>query len=219
VVASIGEGGALDVAVVPDFARIVRQVRGGQFDHVVVDMPIGLPDTESRKADQEARRLLRARASCVSPAPRRPMLNAKSHDEANRIRERLDGKRISKQGYLLLPKIYEVDELIDSTSQRVIREGHPEVTFCVLNDDTPIAEPKETPEGRSIRVELLGRAFASLGVAFDELPTKPRGASTDDVIDALAMLVSAVRAARGQSRTLPARPEYDERGLRAEMVA
>ena len=48
-----------------------------------IDIPIGLPSKGPRECDREARRLLgRPRAASVFPAPIRPLLRARSWEEA-----------------------------------------------------------------------------------------------------------------------------------------
>ena len=219
VLATVDQGGKIDVSVVSEFSRVIRLVKEGQLTRAIVDIPIGLPDAEHRKANVEARRLLGKRAVCVFPAPRRETLLAGSHEEASDVRERIDGKRMAKQSFNIMPKIREVDELLDAPLQKTIHEGHPEVTFCLLNGGEPVMQSKDTPEGRTKRLQLLTAAFADLGVELEALPAKPQGASMDDVIDALALLVSALRAEKGLAKTIPEKPEYDRRGLRAEVVA
>ncbi|HXZ84220.1 MAG TPA: DUF429 domain-containing protein, partial [Myxococcota bacterium] len=81
-------------------------------DLVAVDIPVGLSDAGPRRCDQEARALLRGRASSVFRAPIRPMLAARSQSEASALGRSLDGKGISAQSWAITGKIREVDELL-----------------------------------------------------------------------------------------------------------
>ena len=65
---------------------------------------------------------------------------------------------------------------------------------------------------------MTGSSFAAIRNA---RPAGQRGpvAGRDDVVDAAACLVAALRIAQGVALTLPAgTPEYDARGLRMEIV-
>lgn len=181
----------------------------------VIDVPIGLPEIGPRVCDLVARRLLRApRASSVFPAPLRCMLSAHSHAEASRLRFAAEGKRCSVQLAAILPKIREVDDLLDPRKQLKIREGHPEVSFAVMNGRTSMSHAKRHAAGRDERIALIRRLF----------PDMPRALSgierfEIDAIDAYAMLWTARRVADSTHETLPTGPPMDQRGLRMEMVA
>jgi len=82
--------------------------------------------TDRRRADDEARRLLRARPSAVFPAPVREALTAPTCAEANALsRELTGGRGLSRQSYALAPKILEVDPI--ALADERIFEVHPEL--------------------------------------------------------------------------------------------
>jgi predicted RNase H-like nuclease len=203
--------------VVPSFAEVVEAVERQWLQRAVIDIPIGLTDVVARRVDGEARRLLRERGVCVFPAPYRTMLAAKSYEDAGDIREAIDDKRVSRQGYEIMPKISEVDSLMTPALQERIREGHPEVTFCRLAGGA-VAESKKTAAGRTKRLELLSAVFCPRSGDFAP-PLRLPGAQPDDVVDALAMLASAIRWATGREEVIPVVAETDTKGLRAEMLA
>ena len=121
------QGSNYTYGVVSNLAELVEGASSG--DSILVDIPIGLRDSDSvpRVWDQEARRILGPRASSVFPAPIRSILGAATYQEALAEARRLTGKGVSRQGYAILPKIAEVDELMRSEEARaVIREVHPE---------------------------------------------------------------------------------------------
>jgi predicted RNase H-like nuclease len=181
---------------------------------VGIDMPIGLPSTPGRAADRGARSLLGPRRSSVFPAPARPLLECRSHAEANALSRSLFGLGMSVQTFHLLPKIREVDALArgldPSDRARRLAEVHPECSFLVASG-SPLAS-KHTPEGSARR-----RAVVELVVG--EVPPVPRGARLDDVLDACAALWSAERFARGEHLTVPEGTiESDEYGTLMRIV-
>jgi predicted RNase H-like nuclease len=142
------------------------------------------------------------------------MLAARSQTEASRLRRAVDGKGCTVQLAAILPKIREVDALMSAEMQRIVREGHPEVTFAVMNNDHPMAQPKRRKAGRDERLALLVHHFPDAPIRLAELRH-----FREDAIDAYAMLWTAYRVARGVNRTLPESPATDLRGNRMEMVA
>ena len=119
-------------------------------------MPIGLAEAYQpggRACEREARRLLgRPRASSVFATPARPVLAAKTYEEACRLsRASAPGaKAISRQTYGILPKIREIDDLLRSRAElrAIVREVHPEVCFAELAG-APMRHAKKTSAGKS----------------------------------------------------------------------
>jgi predicted RNase H-like nuclease len=181
----------------------------------VIDVPIGLPEAGPRSCDLMARQLLRApRASSVFPAPIRPMLPARDQGEASRLRFAAEGKRCSVQLAAILPKIREVDNLLNPGMQLKVREGHPEVSFAIMNGGKSMSHAKRRLAGRKERIGLLRDHFPEVLTALSEV-----GRLRLDAIDAYAMLWTARRLVEGSSRSLPDAPTIDRRGLRMEIVA
>ncbi|MFI5314295.1 MAG: DUF429 domain-containing protein [Myxococcota bacterium] len=197
-------------------ARLEELFLGGAApDVVAVDIPIGLPERGARACDVAARALLgRARASSVFPAPLRALLEVDSYEEASRLRERLERKRISKQTWMIVPKIAEVDRLLrrSAEARAAVREVHPEVCFYYLNGERSLAAPKRKPAGHDERLALL-RGWC--GDAADRALADRRRLTcqADDVLDAFAALWSAERIAAGIAVVHPANPELDRQGL------
>lgn len=211
-IAAMDHDGRLAIELLPSF----EVARNRSYDSLVIDIPIGLPESGARACDSEARALIGPRRSSVFPAPIRPMLAAQSYEEACRIRTNVEQKSCSKQLFAILPKIKEVDDVMTPELQRQIREGHPEVTFCVMNGGVPLDSYKGTPEGRDLRLSLLRRELGEIDAV---LAPYLRTALITDAIDAFAMLWSARRVAQQEARVLPKIPQLDARGLRLEMVA
>jgi predicted RNase H-like nuclease len=211
-IAAIEEHGVTSLHVLPSLESLLEDPA---LVAAIIDVPIGLPERGPRRCDLLARQLLRApRASSVFPAPIRAMLPARDQGEASRLRLAAEGKRCSVQLAAILPKIREVDSLLNPARQLNVREGHPEVSFAIMNGDQSMSHPKRRPSGREERIGLLSGHFPDLLTALTGV-----GRFQEDAIDAYAMLWTARRLVDGASRTLPVAPDVDRRGLRMEMVA
>lgn len=186
---------------------------------IAVDMPIGLLDhavAGGRGCDREARAILgRPRASSVFSPPTRKALAACRYEEV----AVLNGAGMSKEAFNILPKIREVDALMDAALQDTLVEAHPELAFCGFAGQ-PMRHNKRTPEGRHERLKLLRRL---LGKACID-PVRARVAhglsrvGLDDVLDASALAIVADRRCRGLARCLPSgEAPRDAKGLRMEI--
>jgi predicted RNase H-like nuclease len=180
----LGWVAAIDVAdrttTVETFDSFSSILARADLSLIVIDIPIGLLPAGSRRCDQEARRVLGfPRRSSVFPAPIRPMLEARHWQEACDIRLRIEGKRCNKQVMGILPKIREVDQELRPGLQRRVREGHPEVSFALMNCGSAMRYRKSTPQGRPERLHLLKPHFPDV---MENLATIPR--ATTDVVDA-----------------------------------
>jgi len=191
---------------------------------VFIDIPIGLVDSrcEQRSCDREARRVLgRQRASSVFPVPARTSLHARDYQAALAINRRVTGRGISKQSWLISPKIRFVDALLRSEPglRGVLRESHPEVCFWALNKAQPMRHNKKTADGKNERMSVLRRWYPAADAVFAEASQRylRNQVAVDDVIDALVLAVSAWLGA-GRYRTLPERPPRDSVDLAMEMV-
>lgn len=188
------------------------------LDIVAVDVPIGLLDayeTGGRACDRAARKLLaRRRGSSVFPAPVRPVLASQSWDDAC-VRSRASGPRgkaISKQTFAILPKIAEIDGLLQRRPQLrdVVREVHPEVCFSELVGH-PMAHRKASFPGREERRRALSVCFPDLRVI--EKAGREQGLPIADILDATVACWSARRLAAGEARSLPSAIPIDSTGL------
>lgn len=172
---------------------------------VAVDIPIGLPATGRRTADQLARDELGPRRSSVFYAPPRDVLMRDSYAAANASAKQHHGYGISKQSYMLRGKILEVDALARLDAR--IHEVHPELAFRAMGGTE--LSPKKSYAGARQRIRLL----AAAGI---ELPDDLGAAGTvalDDVLDAAAAAWVADRIAGGVASSLPSPPEVDETGV------
>jgi predicted RNase H-like nuclease len=211
--AAILDGDRIDLAFAETLASLVDD---RTLDLILVDVPMGLPDRGPRGADLEARRLLRDRHSSVFPAPLRPILAAKTWNEACEIRFGIEGKRCSKQTFAIMDKIAEVDSLMTPALQERVIEAHPEVSFTFANGLVPIKERKASSEGRRQRFELLEMVFPGGEAQIQNQPGGRWLACTDAVV----CLWTATQVRDGRAKRLPRQAiQTDGQGLRMEILA
>jgi predicted RNase H-like nuclease len=189
---------------------------------LMIDAPIGLPERGARDCDKAARRKLGpGRGSSVFPAPIRPILAATTYIEACAIGENVEGKKISRQTWGILPKIREVDDFLraDSSRRCWIKEVHPEVSFALWNSGMSISDNKKTRNGKEQRARLIEDHFG-IGV-IEQVRTKISGGrfTRDDLHDAFAALWTCERVLQGQSVAFPQAALSDSLGLRMEIQA
>ena len=215
--------GDLDYQVVtPDrIGSLIRQSHQ-QGGLIAIDIPIGLAERAPRRCDIAARKLLGgARTSSVFPAPCRATLAAASYLDACELNESASGRRISRQTYGILAKIRAIDMALTPAIQQAVRESHPEIVFARLASDGRGLKPnKKTPDGRAARQALLRSFLPNFDPEQVRTSLGRSNVALDDVTGAAACLVTAYRVAQGNAIVLPSgEPEYDQRGLRMEIVA
>ena len=177
------------------------------FEVVAVHIPIGLPSdwiAGGRLCDRLARHLLGSRrgAAIMSPPPRSALA-----DPA--------GRGLSAIGRSLLPKIREVHENVASYHQRTVFEVHPELGFYQLNADTPLGSGKHTRAGLEERISLLAERINGFDRIVDY---RPAGVRIETLLDAAVDVWTARRIAARAVARLPEAPEWNEDGLRMELV-
>lgn len=213
-------GEAPRLRVVPRLQDVVDAPEEPAF--IAVDVPIGLPARTigaGRRPEQLIRPLLGARQSSVFSIPSRRAVHAPDYRAACAIAAATSEppRRVSKQGYMIFPKIREADALLRARPDLAARihEVHPELAFWSMNGECALTEPKKVKgipfgPGLSLRRRLL--IGAGLPARLVEAPP-PRGAAADDLIDALAGLVVALKIAQVRGRPFPDPPDRDEQGL------
>ncbi|TQQ79990.1 DUF429 domain-containing protein [Halonotius terrestris] len=191
-------------------------------NRILVDIPIGLSETDPRECDIEARKYLGARGRSVFPAPCQKVVehareDDASYDRANALQDEQLGSGLSKQAWNITPKIAEVNEFFTANSPDVeFVESHPECCFAALNDGYPIAQPKSTTKGRAARFGVLDSELNGwrdcYEAALDDYYRKH--VARDDIIDALVL----VAAGQYPLTSLPAEPPHDASGLPKQIV-
>ena len=185
-----------------------------RFDLIALAAPVGLPSKATpggRACDRDARTLLGwPRAGAIMSAPPRTILKARTYEAARRKHPTL-----SPVEYAQLEHVAEVAATLLPFHQRTVSEVHPELSFFQLNRDRPLRYAKHSREGRAERRALLEPKLPGLGRILDRrLP----GSTLDHRIDAAACLWTARRVASRGVLRVPQDPEWDDEGLRMEIV-
>ena len=151
--------------------------------------------------------------------PSRAAIGATDYREACLLAQQTSDppRKVSKQLFNIAPKIREVDEClrVDPASAARCFEVHPEVAFWRLNGDCALNEPKKVKSrpyepGLALRRGLL---IAS-GFPVDAVhAAPPKGAASDDLLDAFACAAIARRIHRGEATPFPDPPPRDAFGL------
>jgi predicted RNase H-like nuclease len=137
VVALLGAGGEVHVRILPRFAGVLAAPEAPAV--IAVDIPIGLPERVGyggRAAENAVRPLLGMRQSSVFSVPSRAALAAQDYGEACRIALATSQppRKVSKQLYMIAPKIREVDACLraDAVAAARVFEMHPELAYWRL---------------------------------------------------------------------------------------
>jgi predicted RNase H-like nuclease len=219
-------GEEVRVRVVPRFVDVTSAPEAPNI--IAVDIPIGLPDRivpGGRGPEAAVRPLLKDRQSSVFSVPSRAAIYAETFGEACRIglKTSQPPRKISKQLFMIAPRIREVDSLLRKNPALAPRvfEVHPEVAFWRLNGNRALDEPKKIKgvpygPGLVLRRELLIEAgFPRACVE----AAPPSGARVDDLFDALACAAIARRIFAGTAEPFPPAPPSDAFGLRIAIWA
>ena len=182
----------------------------------LVDMPIGLawgPDV--RAVEPALRRALPGKASSVFSTPCRAALTAGDYRAASAINRAALGRGLSKQSFALFPKIRAAEAAALALGPERLREGHPEMSFALMNGGAPLRTKKRRAEGQAARGALLQHAGLPVETL---LAARQSGCGIDDILDAAALLWSAARFQRGAHRQFPENPSFDSLGLPMAVV-
>lgn len=173
-----------------------------EFEEALIDIPIGLPKTSTRRCDAEARDFLAPeRHYSIFNCPVRDAVYANSYEKACDINEEKIGKRISKQAWNIVPKIREADK---EAQKRKLRESHPEVFFKAIEVESVI-DSKSSKKGLKDRKEILKR-FGDISVVED---FEAKDVSEDDLIDAMVLSLGS----EFELENIPENPDKDSEGL------
>jgi predicted RNase H-like nuclease len=213
-------GKLLGINLLPEQALVVPTFTDAldyrpSFDVLALHAPIGLPSEPSgagRSCDRAARKVLGwPRSGAVVSPPARAALTGATYEEA-RAR---NGGKMSVVQWQMLRRFREVDAIIGPYHQRTVFEVHPELGFHQINDDQSLQHPKHGEKGISEREAILVRRMPGVERIFDAVPS---GATLENVLDACADLWTARRIASRAVHRLPEDPEWDETGLRMELL-
>ena len=216
-VTGVESGFPLCISVWGSFADLWSDAHKRGLRAVAVDIPIGLPDTEGRAADREARKTLKppkkgepGRASSVFPAPPLCSLDVDAYKEAGELARRSTGKGLTRQAFALFPKIREVRDALkpgdlDPGACPLAAEVHPEVSFGVMAGN-PMSFHKSLQAGVAERLAVLEDHFPDVvDAAVRTKRTGPPHPGLDDVLDAVAGAWTARRLIQGEAKRLGGR--------------
>lgn len=184
---------------------------------LVIDMPMGLPETTPRDLESKARKLIPGRASSLFGVPARSAIYATSYQQACDKNLAAFGKKISLQSWYICHKIKQLDQCLLNTPERceTIYESHPELCFSLLAR-SPMQHSKKTEPGIEERLvlleSLLPDARARYLSAVNDFPRK--ALARDDIVDAMVLFaISGV-----PQKVLPDTQAADERGVPIRML-
>ena len=200
------------------FSKDLSVLCNDRINLVLIDMPVGLDKkivTGGRIVDKLARKKLIKRKSSIFNAPSRLTLKAKNYQEANKINKK-QGLGLSKQSWNLIPKIKELEILMQQDNRPLIFESHPEISFQEMNNKElnyskkerlGIEERKKILESNGFEIEFLNK----------HLREKNRNFKHDDFLDACAISWSALRVSKNKNKNIPEKGVKDEKGILMQM--
>jgi predicted RNase H-like nuclease len=179
------------------------------FSVIVINAPIGFMDTSesgTRTCDRQARSLLGRRGAAVHNAPTRDQLLAT---------DLVAGPGIDAVSATLLPRYREVAAEMSPYRQRVVYEGHPELSFYQLNGNKPVRRSKKIEEGNLERRRILEKKMPGVDKI---LKSELKGVPMKHLLDAASLLWTARRVFGHAAIRLPSDAEWDSEGIRMELV-
>jgi predicted RNase H-like nuclease len=191
-----------DVTMTTEPAMLnVWHEHGRGADAVLVDIPIGLPETPGRACDEAAGARLGNRHGSVFDVPCRAAVEADDYAAASDA----NGGSLGSQSWWFVPQIREVDCFLDAypAAEERVYESHPEVCYAAFGDrtgHTPLGS-KDTADGVDGRLSVLEAVHGPLGEAVRSLVAARRDGAAwhrrigkgriDDVVDAAVLAATA----------------------------
>ena len=179
------------------------------FSAIALNAPVGGLDQATaggRTCDREARALLGRRGSSVKSAP----LQVDSADGTSLLPDHIDA--ISRT---LLPRYQEVAREMAPFRQRMVYEVNADLSFFQLNAGVPMQWSKHSEKGVEERRSLLEAKMPGvLRIIDGEVP----GATPAHLLDVAAILWTARRIFARAAIRIPIDPEWDEQGMRMELL-
>ncbi len=196
-----------DPRVVETFIEVLDQRPA--FATIALNAPIGYLDVfepGGRSCDKQARALLGRRGAAIQSAPIRSQLDEEIPPS---------GDGLSAVARKLLPRYREVAVEMAPYRQRSVYEVSSELSFFQLNEDKPLRWSKRTLSGQQERRDLLARRIPGGERIFDaHIPRVPYS----HLLDVAAFMWTARRIFARAGVRIPEDPEWDDQGLRMEIV-
>lgn len=179
------------------------------FATIALNAPVGFLDefrAGGRDCDRESRALLGRRGGAIQSAPIRSQLD----ENANGSNAGLSA--ITRK---LLPRYREVAAEMAPFRQRTVYEVSSEMSFYQLNEDVPLRFSKRSEAGQEERRALLAKKIPGGERIYDcELPRVPYS----HMLDVAAFMWTARRIFARAAVRIPEDPQWDEQGLRMEIL-
>lgn len=183
------------------------------FEVIAIHCHLSFPEEDTpggRTCDRLARQLLGwPRSGAIGSPPSREYMRTHNHD----LRAQ---KGLNPINARMMRRFAEVAEEMQPYRQRQVFEVHPELSFYQLNDDQPMQHSKYTDEGVAERRRLVESKISGADVVLDA--QLPGGVTARHLLDATADMVTARRIAARAVTRLPEDPEWDEQGVRMELL-
>ena len=181
-------------AVFKDIADLMSAMDDAR--RILIDMPIGLKVDAPRQLESRLRKLLGKKGSSVFPVPVRSAVYATSYEQACQLNMLALGKKLSKQSWNICAKIQQVDQHLiqHHDSRRKLLESHPELAFQRLASRA-LQHGKKTKLGLQERLQILEQHSEALAGMYGTIlsATRRSDVARDDVLDAMALLLSALK--------------------------
>jgi predicted RNase H-like nuclease len=216
----VASGKLVGIQVHPEPPRVVKTFREvldniPAYVVIAVTVPIGLPTKPTRggrKADQQARKILGfPHAGAIGSTPTRPALSKRNYEEARKA----NGGLLDVVTWQQFKKIRELDAEMQPYLQRRVYEVRPELSFFQLNENGAMQHTKKSARGHREREDLLRRRMPGSERILDvELPR----VRLTHLVDAAATLWTARRIVAKAVSRVPEEPEWDDNGLRMEIL-
>ncbi len=200
------------------FAKKLSALFNNKLNLVLIDMPVGLDEeigTGGRLVDKLARKKLIKRKSSIFNAPSRLTLKARNYQEANKTNKK-HGLGISKQSWNLIPKIKELESLMQQSNRPLIYESHPEICFQEMNNNALSCSKKEK-SGIEERRKILASNGFKLEFLDKYLQERNKNFKSDDFLDACAISWSALRVSKNININIPEKGIKDDNGILMQM--
>ena len=228
----LDDGGGSEVKASIKFCELIEHFKDACVILVDVPIGL-VEDVEDvkqggRDCDRKARKKLGAkRQSSVFPVPSRQFVNEVMDNPCwdyenaktwldEKLKNEPTGVGVNSQTFSITRAIGEVDKalpLLDESASSKVRESHPEVCFWALNGgkpDSSILPGKGTPSGFRERIETLRQCAQYVdGINVDAICKEARRKYTktqvanDDILDALALAITAKLGAKKGFKRLP----------------
>ena len=182
------------------------------YDVIAMHCHLSFPEEDTqggRTCDKLARQLLGwPRSGAIGSPPSRHYLRTGDLDARS-------AKGLNPINARMMRRYAEVAEEMQPYRQRQVFEVHPELSFYQLNDDSPMLHSKHTDEGVAERLALVQARIPGVEAVMEaELP----GVTLRHLLDATADMVTARRIAARAVERVPEDPEWDEAGVRMEIL-